>query len=145
MQHAAEEEMKALEALGLGEYSTFEASVFLKLGGGSNIDDVEYGIELWEEGKGDLDRLGAVSRLKNAGNLKPSKEEVDFDDIAAIVAKMYEPTMRMLKSFGYETFDYKDKEVGECAIPPSWSEAQVQDLLFGRQPDPPTPRSGTDD
>jgi hypothetical protein len=144
MKHAAEEETKALEALGLGEYSPMEASVILDLGRGTDKDDIEYGIELWEEGKRDLDRIGAVYRLKNAGTVMPSKKEVDFDDIGAMFAKMNDPALRLLRSFGYETFDYtKGKEVGECPIPLPWTESQLQYLLYGQHPDP--PGTGTDD
>jgi hypothetical protein len=54
--------------------------------------------------------MGAVSQLINDGNLIPSKEEVDREVIRASVAKMNDPPLRLLGSFGYETFDYtKDK------------------------------------
>jgi hypothetical protein len=84
----------------------------------------------------DLARIGAVSRLRNAGNFMPSEKKVDFEAIGASVANMNDPALRLLRSFEYETFDYtKDKEIGECAIPPPWAEAQVQDLLFGQHRD----------
>jgi hypothetical protein len=140
MKHAAEEDTKALKALGLGEYSPMEASIILDLGGGTAKDDIEYGIELWEEGKLDLDRIGAVYRLKNAG----TKKMVDFEDIKAKFAKFNDPTLRLLRSFGYETFDYtKGKKVGECPIPLPWTESQLEYLLHGQHPDP--PGTATDD
>jgi hypothetical protein len=116
MYHEAEEETKALKAVGLGEYSLMKASIILNLGGGTEKDDVEYGIELWEEVKRNIkDRIVAVFRLRNASS---SKKEVDFEDIEAQFAKFHDPALRLLRSFGYETFDYtRGKEVGECPIP----------------------------
>jgi hypothetical protein len=118
MKYVEEEKTKALEALGLGEYSPTEASIILDLARGTDKYHIDYGIELWEEAKRDLDRIGAVSRLKNANTVTPSRKKVDFEDIGAIVAKINDPALRLLRSFGYETFDYtKGKEVGECPIP----------------------------
>jgi hypothetical protein len=74
-----------------------EASIILDLARGADKYYIECAIELYEEGKRDLDRIGAASRLKNA-SVMPSKKEVDFEDITAIIVKMNDPALRLLRS-----------------------------------------------
>jgi hypothetical protein len=124
MERIAQEERKALDALGLGEYNAMEASIILSLGGGTDIDDVDYGIEVWEDGKREMERDAAASRLKNHASVLPSQKKVDLHGMEAFIAKINDPVFRLLISFGYETFDYtKDKELVDFSFAPPSAEA----------------------
>jgi hypothetical protein len=117
---------KAKEArgkVGLGEYDQMAAQIILDLSGGTTDLHIECGIEQWEDGQEDFERMVALSIVKAGG--------ID-DGMQAMVNKMYDPAVMLLNSFGYETFDYiKDKEVGTAVLPPQAAQAEINDLLFG--------------
>lgn len=114
-QHALEENRKdmkkARESFGLGDYSDFEAGIILNIGGGDTEVDIDYGIEIWEEGIKEIKRATQLHMIKQGP--KAYSEGREFGRIVS------DTTFVLLtQGFGYETFDYtKGKYVGTPCDP----------------------------
>ena len=106
-----EQAMKASKLLGLEGYNKFEAGTILKLGGGDSKYDIEYGIEQWEDGQSEMERMVAISTLKGG------KAMEGFVECTALGFKFSDPTMKLLNSFGYFSFDYTKGKTTEIVKP----------------------------
>ena len=101
---SARELNKAQEELGLGKYNSMEARIILDLGGGTTKDHIDYGIEQWEDTQSELGRLCAIGRVKAGTGALRSRDAPNFDDIPVLAAKVHDPAMQLLNSFGYTTW-----------------------------------------
>ncbi len=137
MQTSADEATKAREMLDLGTYTPSIASLILELGGGSDEMHIDYGIEQWEQSAHEIERMAAVASVKSgAGSTFSKKDSFSLDEFKATLEKINDPAIQLLRSFGYETFDYtKDKQVPSARPAPQAAQELaplLDDILFGR-------------
>ena len=92
---------KSKKKFDLEKYSDFEVSMIIKLGGGTNEYEIEYGIEQWEEAQNHLETITAKHVIKNGPK--------SFRDGVTVAKKVSDPVFRLLTEyFEYETFNYTD-------------------------------------
>lgn len=127
--HADNKHMaKSKELFGLEKYHDFEASMIMNFAKGDSKWEIEYGIEQFEDAMGELERMVASSTLKD------TKSKAAYKAGSDIGRRERDPTMQLLRSFGYLTFDYtRDKQVTASSVTtqPSSYVPAVNDVLFG--------------
>ena len=126
---------KARKVNGLEKYNVMQARMIMNYAGGDSEDHIDYGIEVYEEGMEELERMASIQMIKDP-------KCAESHAFGASLAKMtHDPTYLFLRSFGYETFEYtKDKSVDETAVPrrTTSSDPFVESILLGNvseQPD----------
>ncbi|CAB9516568.1 expressed unknown protein [Seminavis robusta] len=123
-----EQAKKNTKVLGLEKYTEFQARQIISLGGGTSKYEIEWGIEQFEDGMLELEKLVAEAMMKN-----PEARE-GFMAGASMGRKERDPAMKLLRSFGYKTFDYtKGKSVTQptAQTQPVSANPLLEDLLFG--------------
>lgn len=121
---------KARKTIGLDKYNEFEASMIMELAGGDSEYHIDYGIGQFEDWVMEMDRMVTIQMVKN-----PYGAVAENYDAGASVGRITkDPTFQLLRSFGYETFEYtKDKIIDEAAVHsrPTTSDPLVETLLLG--------------
>eukprot|EP00804_Cyclotella_cryptica_P017065 CCRYP_003310-RA/>CCRYP_003310-RA protein AED:0.10 eAED:0.69 QI:19/0/0/1/1/1/2/0/294 len=119
---------RARKSLGLENYSDIEASVIMDLAGGDSDYHIEYGIERYEEDSKALERMLGIKMIKD-----PKIAECYASGASLAKITQY-PTLQLLQSFGYETFEYTK---GKAVVDPvahdssTSSDPVAQSLLLG--------------
>lgn len=102
---------KARKSLGLENYNDMEANWIMDRAGGDSEYHIEYGIERYEEDMKILERMIGIQMIKDPKIAESYASGVSLARVAQ------DPTLKLLRSFGYETFEYtKDKVVVDAVV-----------------------------
>ena len=126
--------VKARKLIGLEKYNAMQAQMIMNYAGGDSEYHIGYGIELYEEGMEELERMTSIQMTKDP------KVAESYASGASLTKMTHDPTYLFLRSFGYETFEYtKDKTVDETAVPnrPTSSDPYVESILLGNMSEQP--------
>ena len=119
---------KARKSVGLENYNHMEANWIMDRAGGDSEYHIEYGIECYEEEIKILERMIGIQMIKDP------KIAESYASGASLARITQDPTLQLLQSFGYETFEYtKDKIVVDAVVHDrsTSSDPIVKNLLLG--------------